>query len=505
MIDYGQKTHRKREVNMQRWMSVIAISLAVILEGGFQARAEHLSDGGCYSIVVGRDASATGSVIMAHNEDDYIPQIVNHRKVARGAFPPGTMVQVDSSLTMEQVPETWALLWSEMPEMPYSDSYLNERGVCVCSDACPSREDRPSLTGPGISRMLRRLVAERATSAREGVHLAGQLVERFGYAGSGRTYIICDPREGWLFCAVNGRHWVARRVPDGQVALVANTYTVQDIDLSDTINYLGSTDIVDYAVTRGWYDPKIDGAFNFARAYADPNAAGNPSNISRQWDGLRRVASVPPEHDEPLPFSVTPRNKMDTKAIMAVLRSHYEDTPLYDVDSLTGCPHGNSISTICNSETQTSFIAELRGDLPAEIGLVYWVCLSSPCASCYVPFYFGEPAFPDVYAGESVTPSEEEYRSKVERPFTVDTRSAYWTFSSFRYNVEKRYRSISTEVRRALDAVESRALAYRGDRERQAMQLWTRDQEAVRKSLSGFSSAAYQNALIALRGIPFDH
>lgn len=483
---------------MRRIFGIILLGITLLIVGARAAEQPLFPDGGCYSIVVGREASATGSVVMAHNEDDYIPQIVNHRKVARQTFAPGTMVYIDSGLTMEQVPETWAFLWSEMPGMPYSDSYLNEWGVCICSDACPSREDQPSLTGGGISRMLRRLIAERAATAREGVLLAGQLVERFGYAGSGRTYIICDPREGWLFCAVNGRHWVARRVPDNQVALVANTYTVGEIDLADTINYLGSTDIISYAISRGWYDPKTDGAFNFARAYADTNAAANPSNIGRQWDGLRRVAADPPAYGVPLPFSVVPKNNLDTRSIMAVLRSHYEDTPLDGVDSLTGCPHGNAISTICNSETQTSFIAELRGDMPADIGLVWWVCLSSPCASCYVPFYFGEAAFPKSYAGESTTPSEEEFRSKVEKPFEVDKTNAYWTFSSFRYNVEQRYRILSKEVRRVMDDVESRTFSSRGDNERQAVQLWASDPEAARKLLTDYSSAVYQDALRAL-------
>ena len=33
---------------------------------------------GCFSIVVGKEASADGFVIMAHNEDDGPPQIANY-------------------------------------------------------------------------------------------------------------------------------------------------------------------------------------------------------------------------------------------------------------------------------------------------------------------------------------------------------------------------------------------------------------------------------------------
>ena len=483
--------------------SIVLFAIAVICGSGLRAQVAPLSGGGCFSIVVGKDASTTGYVTMAHNEDDYIPQIVNHRKVPRQIYAPGSTVQLDSSLALEQVPETWAFIWSEIPGLLYSDSYLNEWGVCVCSDACPSREDRPSLTGGGISSMLRRLIAERARTAREGVRLAGELVERFGYAGSGRTYIISDPLEGWLFCAVQGRHWVARRVPDSHVALIANSYTVQTIDLSDTVNYLGSADIISYAAERGWYHQQTDGAFNFARAYANPDDAADPRNIGRQWDGLRLLAANAPSYGEPLPFSVAPEKKIDTRAIMTVLRSHYENTPLYDSDSVSGCPHGNATTPICRNDTQTSFIAEMRGNMPREIGLVYWVCLSSPCASCYIPFHYGVPTFPDSYAGESTAPSEEEYQARTGNPFAVDPTSVFWTFTSLRRHIEGQYTATWQNIRRALDAVESQALANQAAIEQQALELMTDNRGKALNLLSRYSFDTYQKALKTLGDMKF--
>jgi len=62
--------------------------------------------------------------------------------------------------------------------------------------------------------MLRRIMAEKARSAREAVQLAGQLVETYGYRGSGRTYSIADKNEAWMLAVIKGRHWLARRVPD---------------------------------------------------------------------------------------------------------------------------------------------------------------------------------------------------------------------------------------------------------------------------------------------------
>jgi dipeptidase len=236
--------------------------------------------GGCFSIVVGGKASANGYVIMAHNEDDAAPQIVNHHKIPRKRHAPGDKVRLRNGGTLDQVEQTWAYMWSEMPGMLFSDSYINEWGVGVTSDNCPSREDRPEITDGGIGYMLRRLVAQRARTAREGVLLAGKLVERFGYIDSGRTYVICDPEQGWLFCVVNGKRWLAQRVADDQVAMVANTYTIRQVDLSDKGRFLGSKGIIEYARSRRWYNPQVDGAFDFARAYADPTSASHPSNLA---------------------------------------------------------------------------------------------------------------------------------------------------------------------------------------------------------------------------------
>ena len=61
--------------------------------------------------------------------------------------------------------------------------------------------------------------------------IVAELVERFGYVHSGRTYVIADPREAWLFAVVRGRRWVARRVPDDRVVVLPNVHIIEEIDL----------------------------------------------------------------------------------------------------------------------------------------------------------------------------------------------------------------------------------------------------------------------------------
>jgi len=484
------------------WALSLAALVACLQPAG--ARLAANPDGGCFSIVVGKAASADGWVMMAHNEDDGMPQVVNHHKIPRKTHAANEVLELENGARIVQPQQTWAYIWSEMPGMDFSDSYLNEWGVCICSDACPSREDQPQLVDGGITHTLRQVVAERAKTAREGVHMAGDLIERFGYASSGRTYIICDPNEGSLLSVVNGVHWAARRVPDSQVALIANSYTIHEIDLADTLNYLGSPDIIDYAVERGWHDPAAAPIFDFAAVYADSTAGSDERNIGRQWDGLCRIAAEPPSYASPLPFSVAPKGKVAAKDLMAILRRHYEETPLYAAAPTTGCPHDNPITTICGRETQTSFVAQLRGGRPAEIGLVYWVCLSSPCASCYVPFYFGLDSFPSTYQGPSAAPTEEEYLAKVEQPtFAVDEASAFWTFSAFRHHLEQQYGKSWSTARRMLDSVEATAFMRQAEVEKAAVDLFAADKTKALGQLVTFTRDIHTSAIDRMRRFSF--
>ena len=461
------------------------ILVIVVLTAAVPCRA-------CFSIVVGKNASTDGCVIVAHNEDDTAPQIVNHHKVPRRSYPPGSTVKLRNGGSLEQVEQTWAYIWSEMPGLLFSDSYLNEWGVTVASDNCPSREDKPELTDGGIGYMLRRLVAERVKSAREGVLLAGQLVERFGYIDSGRTYIIADPNEGWLFCVVNGKHWLARRVPDDEVAMVANTYTVRAVILQNQANFLASADIVDYAKSRGWYNPDTDGAFDFARVYANPKAAVHPNNTGRQWSGLTCVARERLEPGPNLPFSVVPKQKLSVLDAMQILR--------HDKESESGPAPADSpfLCALCSGATQTSFVAQLRNRFPSDIGIVYWVCLASPRTSIFIPFHFGISDFPAGFRLESRRPTAEVYDRRVQAPFTANRQEAFWTFSNFRDKADRRGPAVVTAVKAEAQRIERNAVALQKPLENAARGQYRADKAMAIQLLENYSKGIYLSCMKAM-------
>ncbi len=437
------------------------------------------------AIVVGRSASDDGSVLLGHNEENEGQRVLSFRRVPSRTHGPGEVVRLRRGGTLEQAPRTAAFLWSENPGLESSDNYLNEHGVAIVSDGCASREDgyealvaRGEIRDGGIGYMLRRLVAERTRTAREGVELAGRLVERFGYAGSGRTYVIADPTEAWLVAVVRGRRWVARRVPDDSVAVLPNVFILGQVDLKDAKNVLASADLIEYAVSRGWFDPASGVAFDFRRAYQSPERnAVDP----RQWRGQQLVAAKGTPAEGDLPCFVKPGRKLSVASVAAILRDNRGPRPLF------------------HPATQEMAVFQLRAGMPAEIGCIYWRTTGRPDTSVLTPWYAGTTETPANYAtgGSRDSRSPEDLANLLslkrhfnppQGTFDPDPKLAYWKFKTLQDEVDKDHADRIGLVRPIWAAFEERLFAAQKSVEAQALELWKKDPSAARAEVTRYGS-----------------
>ena len=124
---------------------------------------------GCSTVIIGKNVSATGHVLVAHSEDDPNCYIQTHL-VPRIKHQPGeTITFSDGTAVIPQVEETYALYWSELRSlngMPFADGFFNEWGVSVVSNGCNGcKSPVPLPVSGGLGYGLRRLIAERARSA----------------------------------------------------------------------------------------------------------------------------------------------------------------------------------------------------------------------------------------------------------------------------------------------------------------------------------------------------
>jgi dipeptidase len=319
--------------------------------------------------------------------------------------------------------------------------------------------------------MLRRLIAQRARTAREGVSLAGQWLERFGYADSGRTYVIADPREAWLLAAVRGRIWVAQRVPDDAVVLLANVYIHGEVNLSDPSQCLASPRLVDYAAEHGWWDPGSGKPFHFAAAFsAERSGRPDPRQAWGQHLVTGRGGAWPPK--QPLPWYVKPARKMSVADVMAVLRN----------------TEGVPLST---PRTQEGAVFQLRDGLPPGIGCVYWRATAEPAISIFTPWYVGITETPRSYYRPADVATQLTLKHHFTPPagtFDPDPQLAWWTFKALQDLVHQDFSARLPKVQSVWAALERDFLADGEAIEKRARTLWDHDSAAARALLTGYCS-----------------
>ena len=92
----------------------------------------------------------------------------------------------------------------------------------------------------------------------------------YDFSTSQHVYHIIEnnPPSAWVFHILpspdsKSAVWAAQRVPDGEVAVCANAYTIRSMNLTDTGNYLSSPGIVELAEQLGFYDSKTEGPARF--------------------------------------------------------------------------------------------------------------------------------------------------------------------------------------------------------------------------------------------------
>ena len=458
---------------------VLNIFAAIIAVGLFASSAN-----GCYAVVVGKDASTDGAVLLGHNEQNYGQRFLNFRKIPRIEHRAGEMVKLHGGAEVPQVKESYAFLWSENPGTIYSDGYFNEWGVAVISDGCPDRagelqklEAEGQLVKGGIGYMLRRLIAERAKTAAEGVRIAGELIEQVGYPSS-RTLVIADSKEAWLLSMSRGKHWVAQRVPDDAVVLLPNVYIIDKVNLHDKSNFLGSPKLIEYAIEKGWYDPADGEGFNFAKSYGQRQQR---LMDERHWRGQCLVTEkdIEKEPDRKLPFSVKPAHKLSVKDIVAILRFHGE-------------------SSLCSKETQEAAVFQLRSNMPVDIGCIYWRCSAEPCSSILTPWYCGITETPKEYykaVGVKENLTLACHFSESPDKFKPDAGNAWWIFKGLQNKVRIDYRSRIGTVRTECDKFEEQVFTVQSKVENKAMELYLSNKSVARRYLTGYSRAVALSAV----------
>lgn len=458
------------------------------------------SDQNCFTILVGKNASTDGSVFVAHNEDDLNDHnFVDLHKVPRIKHAMGErQVFLSNADSILEAEETFAYFWITGSQY-IEEQYLNEWGVAITSNS--SRSNVQNGNGR-IGHNLRRIVIERARTAREAVTIAGTLVERYGYASSGRVYVIADPGEAWVFEVANGKHWLARRVPDDEVAIIPNYYVIDEFHEQDTANFLASPGLVEYAIRSGWYVAQNGSSFNFRTTYGHKDRLDAIWNIARKWVILNQLASDKYHFNADFPFSIKPRHKIDIQTLIDALGNHYENTQFAgDACRTFGSPHTRSglgvtdTLAVCNLYNDYSCITQLRSWLPPEIGNVSWIAPRYPCIQPFIPWYYGIDSISSDYEKATYTEALANFNNKNRNYIALCPEHACWVFDDFANTVDSACASERKSIQEWKVRFQMDVMKAVQENEALALRLSRTDHNAAVNVLTKFSNGCAGRAL----------
>ncbi|KAH8054252.1 C69 peptidase-like protein [Aureococcus anophagefferens] len=285
---------------------------------------------------------------------------------------------------------------------------MNEHQLAIGESTCGARITALPVSEGGLAlldaRELSTIALERCATAKCAVELMGALAEEYGYYGAdstageaGEALTVVDTEHAWVFHILAddtgaSAVWAARRVPPGDVAVVANQFWRVFDTAAPSLNLPGDTD----AWGRDYpFSVTAESTFgaDAVKALFRDHYEGTP------YDMTRGIAAGP--HGDP--------NRFDTSATFDVGYAHAGDAVTMDEAS-----SGMFERAISIFRCSYSFVSQSRGVRGEAAGYpsVLWVAQYAPHAASYVPVYVDADAVPEPLASGSL--------------HAVDAKAQYW-------------------------------------------------------------------------------
>ena len=485
--------------------------LSCFLLMGFKAFA-------CTNFIVGKKASADGSVICTYNADDY-GMFLGLAHYTAGKHAKGTMrdiVNWDTNKYNGKIPEA--------PETYNVIGNINEYQVTIGETTYGGRDEMVDPTGLLDYGSLIYIALQRSKTAREAIKVMTTLVQTYGYCSGGETFTICDPNEAWIM-EMQGKGpgsksvvWVALRIPDDAICAHANQSRIGKFNMKDKQNVMYSKDVITFARSKGWFSG-ADKDFNWKQVYAAPDFSGRRFCDARVWaffnhftKGFDRYlpwALGKDKDAEDMPLWIIPEKKLSVQDVQEAMRDHYEGTPLaLDSTSIGGgiwqMPYRPTpLMFTCNGkkyfnerptstqQTAFSYVAQMRNWLPRQIGGVLWFGNDDGNMIAYTPIYCGNTVQPECYN----TPGADA--------LTFSMKNAYWVCNWVSNMVYPRYSAMFPSLKEVRDSLEQSYFAQQKEVEAKALQLYSTDQAAALKYLNTYSNDKAQQMLARWTDLAF--
>jgi len=453
----------------------------------------------CTNILISKGASADGSTMISYAADSHVLYGELYHWPAKH-WPAGSKLKVyewDSGKYLGKIDQV---------EYTYSvTGNINEHQVSIGETTYGGRHELRDTSAVMDYGSLIYIALQRAKTAREAIEIMTSLVEEYGYYSSGETFSIADPNEVWIMDLIGkgpnnkGAVWVAVKIPDGYISAHANQARITTFPLNDKENCIYSTDVISFAREMGYFNGK-NKDFSFADAYAPLDYGAVRFCEARVWSAFRHANTemdkyidfIEGKSTERMPLYIKPDHKLSLDDIKAMMRDHFEGTPLdMSVDAGAG-PYNmpyrwrpltwtvDSVEyfnerAIATQQTGFSFIAQMRNWLPDPVGGILWFGVDDANSTVYLPMYCGMIRVPhslEVGNGDMLTYSP---------------TSAFWVFNTVSNRAYTRYSDMIKDIKKVQSELENKFSELVPAVDAAAKVLYDKDPSLAREFLTDFS------------------
>ncbi len=353
---------------------------------------------------------------------------------------------------------------------------------------------------------LSRVALERCKTAKCAIKLIGELIETYGYYGTGETLPVADKNEGWVIEMApspenKGGLWVAKRVPDGEIFVAANEFRIREVDRDDP-NMLYCKDLHAIAKKHKWWDPK-KGKLDWLRTVSQGEYSHPYYSLRRVWRLQSKLAPSmklsPWAKDgftKKYPFSIKPDKKLAVLDVINLYRDHYQDTPFDQTKGVTAGPFsnpyrypgpmdaGNDTGKLTGHKgawerplsiyrSGYTFVLQARDWLPDPIGGVLWFGPDEAMSTVITPFYVGVDSIAKPY-----------YTGYSDK---FDQQSAWWAFNFVANWAALKYSYIIKDIKEKQSELELEEIESLKAMDEAALKIYKKDPAKARKILTQYS------------------
>ena len=438
----------------------------------------------CTTIIIGKEQTADGSMIVSRSEDWDAMEAKNYEIFEATDNGPREFVAKDSPFRCE-LPEK-ALGYSALS--PYNlhghwgSAGFNTAGVGMSATESIFSNDEVLKHDP----LVENGVAENSVfnitlpyvhTAREGVERLGMLIEKYGIAeGFGIGFV--DSKEIWYLETACGHRWLACRMPKDKYFVTGNQSRFRTYDPKDKENYLASADLIEFAEKHGLYNP-AQGAFDFHEAYARDVELDTTYNYPRVW-GLQQFFSPSIKNDvtkNTFPVFAKPEEKITLTKLRTAFRFHYDNT---DHDPYLHSNPKEPYRPVSIFRTTQTHLLQVRPELPQAIGCVNYVAMGMADLGVFLPLYQGITSYPEAYTKGTDESSAD---------------SAYWKFRKIMVLGMTNYNKYAPIIKETYAKFEAETDQRQREMEEEYLRIYKTQPLHAKDLLQAFSDKVLTDAL----------